>query len=147
MGVDYTFVLDVQYGCAFHCRVPIFDVIFQFSTLKFSSKTHLTVKPTSKLHIQYVSVIDPLSPQDGDTIQSRISHKMYFYTFFTPCRSQLYPEKCVIEIMLLVLKHLIAKCLFSGGILKKFTQTLPKSVFWFFGLLFWAIMGDFSTSL
>jgi hypothetical protein len=36
-----------------------FDVIFQFSTLKLTSKTHSTRKRTSKLHIQNASVIDP----------------------------------------------------------------------------------------
>jgi hypothetical protein len=38
-----------------------FDVNFEFSPLKMTSKTHATVKCTSKLHIQNASVIDPLS--------------------------------------------------------------------------------------
>jgi hypothetical protein len=36
----------------------VFDVIFELSTLKMASKTHLTVKRTFKLHIQNASVMD-----------------------------------------------------------------------------------------
>jgi hypothetical protein len=38
----------------------VFNVNFEFSTLKITLKTHATVKRTSKLHIQNASVIDPL---------------------------------------------------------------------------------------
>jgi hypothetical protein len=37
----------------------VFNVIFEFSTLKMTSKTHATVKRTSKLHIKNASVINP----------------------------------------------------------------------------------------
>jgi hypothetical protein len=38
----------------------IFDVIFEFSTLKMMTlETHATVKRSPKLHIQNASVIDP----------------------------------------------------------------------------------------
>jgi hypothetical protein len=37
----------------------VFYVNFEFSNLKMTLKTHATVKRTSKLHIQNVSVIDP----------------------------------------------------------------------------------------
>jgi hypothetical protein len=50
--------LDVQFGRAF-CRRICFNVIFYFTTLKMTSKTHATVKRTSKLHIQNASVIAP----------------------------------------------------------------------------------------
>jgi hypothetical protein len=40
--------------------VCVFDVNFEFSTLKMTLKTHATVKRTSKLHIQNASVINPL---------------------------------------------------------------------------------------
>jgi hypothetical protein len=33
----------------------VFDVIFEFLTLKMTSKTHSTVQRTSKLHIQNAS--------------------------------------------------------------------------------------------
>jgi hypothetical protein len=49
-GVDNTCVLDVQFGCAFHCRC-VFDVIFEFSTLKMTSKTHSTRKRKSKTQV------------------------------------------------------------------------------------------------
>jgi hypothetical protein len=38
----------------------VFNVIFEFLTLKITSKTHSTVKGKVKLHIQNASVIDPL---------------------------------------------------------------------------------------
>jgi hypothetical protein len=37
----------------------VFDVIFEFSTLNMTLKTHATVKRTPKLHIQNASVIYP----------------------------------------------------------------------------------------
>jgi hypothetical protein len=48
-------ILDVRFTV--EC---VFDVIFEFLTLKMTSKTHYTVKRTSKLHIQNAGVIDPL---------------------------------------------------------------------------------------
>jgi hypothetical protein len=47
--------LDVRFSV--EC---VFDVIFSVKNSKIASKTHSTVKRTSKLHIQNVSVIDPL---------------------------------------------------------------------------------------
>jgi hypothetical protein len=50
------------YMCSLEVRFTVecvFDDIFEFSTLKMTSKTHSTVKRTSKLHIQNASVIDP----------------------------------------------------------------------------------------
>jgi hypothetical protein len=41
----------------------VFDVNFEFSTLKMTLKAHATVKRTYKLHIQNASVIDPLQPR------------------------------------------------------------------------------------
>jgi hypothetical protein len=38
----------------------VFDVSFEFLTLKITLKTHSTGKRTSKLHIQNASVINPL---------------------------------------------------------------------------------------
>jgi hypothetical protein len=53
--------LDVRFTVA--C---VFYVIFSVEHSKFTSKTHTTVKRTSKLHIQNASVIDPLvSPSTG----------------------------------------------------------------------------------
>jgi hypothetical protein len=37
----------------------VFNVNFEFLTLKMTLKTHSTGKRTSKLHIQNASVIDP----------------------------------------------------------------------------------------
>jgi hypothetical protein len=38
----------------------VFNVIFGVKNLKMTTKTHATVKRTSKLHIQNASVIDPV---------------------------------------------------------------------------------------
>jgi hypothetical protein len=39
----------------------VFNAIFSVENSKMTSKTHVTVKRTSKLHIQNASVIDPLT--------------------------------------------------------------------------------------
>jgi hypothetical protein len=56
----------ILYTCVWMCSLDVrftvacvFDVIFEFSTLKITLKTHSTVKRTSKLHIQNASVINP----------------------------------------------------------------------------------------
>jgi hypothetical protein len=56
LGVDYTFILDVQFGSV----ACVFYVNLEFFTLKMTLKTHATWKRTSKLHIQNASVINPL---------------------------------------------------------------------------------------
>jgi hypothetical protein len=48
--------------CSYDVRFTVecvLNVIFELSTLKITSKTHSTVKSTSKLHIQNAGVIDP----------------------------------------------------------------------------------------
>jgi hypothetical protein len=47
----------MRFGCGFHCSM--LDVNFSLENSKMTSKTHLTVKHTSKLHIQYANVFDP----------------------------------------------------------------------------------------
>jgi hypothetical protein len=47
--------LDVRFTVEY-----VFNVIVCFEKLQMTSKTHLTVKRRSKLHIQNASVIDPL---------------------------------------------------------------------------------------
>jgi hypothetical protein len=51
-------ILDVQLRCAYTVAC-VFNVIFEFSTMKITLKTQATVQRTSKLHIQNASVIDP----------------------------------------------------------------------------------------
>jgi hypothetical protein len=50
LGVDYTCVLYVHLDVRFTVKC-LYDVIFEFSTLKMTLKTHWTRKRTSKLHI------------------------------------------------------------------------------------------------
>jgi hypothetical protein len=52
---------DVQFGCLFHCRKCVFNVIFSVKNSKFTSKTHAKVRRarTTKLHFPSASVINP----------------------------------------------------------------------------------------
>jgi hypothetical protein len=56
LGVNYTCGLDVYFRVECVC-----NAIFSVENSKMTSKTHSTLKRTSKLHIQNASVIDQLS--------------------------------------------------------------------------------------
>jgi hypothetical protein len=67
LGVDYTYVLDVQFGCAFHRRMRFRCYLLVFDTENyienaFDRKTHIQTA-----HTKHASVIDPLECQTGCT--------------------------------------------------------------------------------
>jgi predicted membrane protein len=68
-SVFYVVKANAFWMCSSDVRFTVqcvFNVIFKFSTLKMTSKTHMTRKRTSKLHIQNAGVIDPLAVKNTD---------------------------------------------------------------------------------
>jgi hypothetical protein len=74
-------LLHLQFGCAFTVEC-VFYVIFEFSSLKITLKTHSTVKRTPKLHTQNASVINPLRVDCTFSLDARFTVECVFDVIF-----------------------------------------------------------------